>query len=151
MFLDYFAEKNSFEKFRNESKFKAEISLWTYLWEKTILLKPQTFMNLSWESVKKILDFYKIPPQDWIVIYDDMSMDFWKIRFRDSWSAGWHNWIKNIILHVWKDFSRIKIWVWFNDNFEVSDWVLSKFTKNEINLLEKEIFPKAEDTLNEKI
>lgn len=151
MFLDYFAEKNWFEDFKIESKFKAEISSWNYLWEKTILLKPQTFMNLSWESIRKIIDFYKIPVTDLLVIYDDMSMDFWKTRFRDTGSAGWHNWVKSMIAHLWNEFPRIKVWVWFNDNFEVSDWVLSKFTSEEIDLLESEIFEKISEILKEKI
>ena len=143
LFLDFFAEKNNFSDFKSESKFKWEISTWISNWEKTILLKPTTYMNLSWESLRKIVDFYKINIQDIIIIYDDMSMDFWKIRTRNKWSAGWHNWIKSIISHFWDSFKRIKIWVWFNDNYEVSDWVLSKFTDEELEELENEIFKKV--------
>lgn len=78
MFLDEFAEKNNFSEFKLEIKFKAEVSNWLYNWEKTILLKPQTYMNLSWESLQKIVNFYKIDIDDIIIIYDDMSMDFEK-------------------------------------------------------------------------
>ncbi len=141
LFLDAFAEKNNFSDFKLESKFKWEISTWINAWEKTILLKPTTYMNLSWESLRKIVDFYKINLADITIIYDDMSMDFWKIKTRDKWSAGWHNWIKSIISHFWDIFKRIKIWVWFNDNYEVSDWVLSKFTNEELGKLESKIFP----------
>jgi len=150
LFLDYLIENEKFSDFKNESKFKAELSTWIYLWEKTILLKPQTYMNLSWESIRKIVDFYKIDIDDIIIIYDDMSMDFSKLRFRDKWSAWWHNWIKSIISHFWDAFKRIKIWIWFNKNFEVSDWVLSKFSKEEMDEFDK-IFQDTKKILEEKI
>lgn len=149
LFLDYFSSKNNFENFKLESKFKAQISNWIYFWKKTILLKPQTFMNLSWESIRKIVDFYKIDLNNIIVIYDDISMDFWKIRFRSTWSAGWHNWIKNIISHFSDNFKRIKIWIWYNDNYEISDWVLSKFRNEELEQLEDEIYKNIEKKLIE--
>jgi len=151
MFLDFFVQKNDFSAFKIETKFKAEISIWEIFWEKIILLKPQTYMNLSWESVQKILDFYKLNKSDFIVLYDDLSMDFWKIRFRDSWSAWWHNWIKDIIRHIWLEFKRIKIWIWFNENFEVSDWVLSKFTNEQLGQLENKIFLETEKILEQNI
>ncbi len=151
LFLDYFAWKENFSDFHFESKFKWEISNWIFEGEKTILLKPQTFMNLSWESLRKIIDFYKIDPEDWIVVFDDMSMDFWKVRFRDKWSAWWHNGIKDIIRHFKDDFKRIKVWVWFNSHFEVSDWVLSKFTEEELIDLDNEVFPKIYEVLNKEI
>jgi PTH1 family peptidyl-tRNA hydrolase len=78
-------------------------------------------------------------------------MDFSKIRFRDKWSAGWHNGIKNIITHINDQFKRIKIGIWFNPNFEVSDWVLSKFKEEEIDELNNIIFPETLNILKEKI
>lgn len=151
MFLDYFKEKNNFSDFSYESKFKWEISSWFILWEKTILLKPQTYMNLSWESVRKIFDFYKINLEDLIIIYDDLSMDFWKIRFREKWSAWGHNGIKDIIRFFKEDFKRIKIWIWFNDKFQVSDWVLSKFSEEELIDFDRDIFKNVEKILFDKI
>jgi len=151
MFLDFLQDTNNLESFRKEAKFKAEISEWLIYWEKTILVKPQTFMNLSWESVQKISSFYKIEQKDFIVIYDDISMDFAKIRFRNDGSAGWHNWVKDIIKYFWDKWKRIKIWVWFNDNYEVSDWVLSKFSENEIRKLEDYIFQEAAILLEKNI
>lgn len=147
MFLDYFKEKNNFSEFSYESKFKWEISNWIINWEKAILLKPQTFMNLSWESVRKIFDFYKLNLDDFIVIYDDLSMDFWKIRFREKWSAWGHNWIKDIIKYFKEDFKRIKIWIGFNQKFEVSDWVLSKFSEEELIEFDKKIFDEVLEVL----
>jgi len=151
MFLNFLSLKNNFSEFKLESRFKAETSEWIFEWEKTILLKPQTFMNLSWESIRKIVDFYKIDLDDIIIIYDDKDMDFWKIRFRDTWSAWGHNWIKSIISHFWKDFKRLKIWVWYNPNYEVSDWVLSKFSNDELDKLDDEIFEKSLELLKKNI
>lgn len=147
LFLDYFKEKYDFSEFNYESKFKWKISNWFYLWEKSILLKPQTYMNLSWESVRKIFDFYKINIDDLIIIYDDLSMDFWKIRFRDKWNAWWHNWIKSIIKFFSENFKRIKIWIGFNNNFEVSNWVLSKFSEEELIDFDRNIFLEVEKLL----
>jgi aminoacyl-tRNA hydrolase len=160
MFLDYFKEKYNFSEFKLEKKFKAEISEWTFppsikgdAWkaggsykEKIILSKPQTFMNLSWEAVIQILNFYKIKKEDLIIISDDISMEFSKIRFREKWSAWWHNWLKSIIEHIWEEFKRIKVWVWNNSNYETSDWVLSKFQKKELEKL-NEVFQNVEKLL----
>jgi len=151
IFLDFLQKKQNFSEFQFEKKFQWEISNWIINSEKIILLKPQTFMNLSWEALKKIVNFYKIDTKDFIIIFDDISMDFWKIRFREKWSAWWHNWIKNIISFFWDSFKRIKVWVWFNKNYEVSDWVLSKFKDEEIDLLEDEIYNNIIELLIEKI
>lgn len=151
LFLDFFASRNGFWNFKLESKFKWEIAVWDINGEKMILLKPITYMNLSWESLRELMNFYKIDKKDFIVIFDDMSMDFGKIRYRENWSAGWHNWVKSIIKNIWEDFKRIKVGVWFNPNFEVSDWVLSKFSKTELDDLEKNIFFEVEKILEEKL
>jgi PTH1 family peptidyl-tRNA hydrolase len=108
-------------------------------WEKVVLVKPQTFMNLSWESVGQFINFYKLNKEDLIIISDDKDMEFWKVRFRKKWSAGGHNWLKSIIQHIWEEFKRIKIWIWSNTNYKTYDWVLSKFKKEELEKL-NEIF-----------
>ena len=86
-----------------------------------ILLKPQTFMNLSGESVREAADFYKVDPEHIIVIYDDISLDVGQLRIRKKGSAGGHNGIKNIIAHLGtQEFPRIKVgvgdkhreWIW---------------------------------------
>lgn len=151
LFLDYFKNKFDFEEFKYESKLKWDISTWTLKWEKVILLKPQTFMNISWESIKKTTNYYKIDINDFIVIYDDLSMEFWKIRFRDRWSAWWHNWVKDIIRYFWEEWNRIKVWIWFNDKFEVSDFVLSKFSEEELIDLENEVFIEVYDKIKNNL
>ena len=143
IFVDKLREDTNFAPWKFESKFKAEISEWRYNWEKTFLLKPQTFMNLSGESIQKFCNFYKIPKEDWIVIYDDKDMEFWKTRFRDKGSAWWHNWIKSIIQYFGQEFSRIKIWIWYDSNYEVSDWVLGKFIEEELIDLDNEVYEKS--------
>lgn len=150
MFLDFLANSYGFEEFR-DSKFRWLISEWTHNWEKFILLKPLTYMNLSWESLVSIINFYKINIEDLVVIYDDVSMDFGKIRFRLEWTAGWHNWIKSIInvLGIEK-FARIKIWIWNDPKYDLSDWVLAKFKNEELEELEKNIFPKTLELLEDK-
>lgn len=141
LFLDFFKEKqNIINDFEENLKFKAKILETNINWEKILLIKPLTFMNLSWESVIKIMNFYKIEKKDIIVIFDDVSLDFWKIRFRQSWSSWGQNWIKSIIANIWEDFKRIKIWIWKDVKFDLTDWVLSSFNDEEIKKLNKEIF-----------
>lgn len=148
LFLDWLKKDlNIFLDFKNEPKFKAEMLETQINSEKIILLKPGTFMNLSWESVLKIMSFYKIEKKDIIVIFDDISLDFWKIRFRESGSAWWQNWVKSIIANIWENFKRIKIWIGQDRNFELSDWVLSKFSEEELEKLNKETFKDVSELL----
>ena len=103
--------------------------------EKCILMKPQTFMNLSGESVRDAAEFYKIAPEDIIVMYDDVNLETGKVRIRPSGSAGGHNGIKSIIQHLGSDnFPRIKLGVGEkpHPDFDLADYVLSGFTKDEI-------------------
>ena len=80
--------------------------------EKVILAQPQTFMNLSGESVRSIADYYKIEPEDIIVAYDDIDLEVGQIRVRRKGSAGGHNGIKNIISHLGtNEFPRVKVGV----------------------------------------
>ena len=150
MFLDQYAEKNNFSDFSYESKFKADISTGNYNWEKALLIKPQTFMNLSGESLMLIKNFYKLEAEDFVIIFDDMSMDFWKVRFRSTGSAWGHNGIKDIIRIFWQDFPRIKVWIGFDKRYEVSNWVLSKFDEEELIDWDTEIYEKIIEKLTEE-
>ena len=95
---------------------------------RALLMKPQTFMNLSGEAVIEACNFYKIEPQNVIVISDDVSLDVGRLRIRKSGSAGGHNGLKNIIEHLGSDsFPRIKIGVGQKPSFfEMTDWVLGR-------------------------
>lgn len=100
---------------------------------RVILAKPQTYMNLSGESVREIADFYKIEPENIIIIYDDISLDVGRLRIRKKGSAGGHNGIKNIIAHLGtQEFPRIKVGVGEKPkDWDLADYVLSKYSKEE--------------------
>lgn len=99
--------------------------------EKIILAKPQTFMNLSGESVRAIADFYRIPAENVIIIYDDMALPVGKIRIRERGSAGGHNGMKSIISHLGtQEFPRIRVGIGEPPHSGV-DFVLSSFSKEE--------------------
>lgn len=98
--------------------------------EKVVLLKPQTYMNLSGESIRAAVDFYKVDQKkELIVIYDDVSLDVGKLRLREKGSAGGHNGIKSIIAHLGTDeFKRIKIGVGDKPRgWDLADYVLGRF------------------------
>ncbi|NUJ97659.1 aminoacyl-tRNA hydrolase [Candidatus Gracilibacteria bacterium] len=147
LFLDYFQKKQNLPEFSYESKFKGDITTGLIKGEKVILLKPQTFMNLSGESIKKCSDFYKMSQKDMCIIYDDISMDFGKIRTRETGTAGGHNGIKDIIQFFGQEFQRIKFGIGYNSKYEVSDWVLSKFSEEEQIELENKYFSEIEKEL----
>ena len=149
LFVDFLREKYGFEDWK-DSKFKGIISEGLRRWEKLILLRPMTFMNLSGESVSAIVNFYKIPLSDILVISDDIDMDFGKIRLRDQGSSGGQNGLKSIALHLGtEEFSRLKIGIGRDERYSVSDWVLSKFQEEEKKILEEDIFIES-DILTEK-
>lgn len=105
--------------------------------EKVILAMPQTYMNLSGESVRELVDYYKCTNEDIIVIYDDISLDVGKLRIRTKGSAGGHNGIKNIISHLGTDvFTRIKVGVGEKPSkVDLADYVLGRFSKDELPLI----------------
>jgi len=110
-------------------KHKALIGKGMIAGEKVILAMPQTYMNLSGESVREILDYYKLDNSDLIVIYDDIALDVGKLRIRAKGSAGGHNGIKNIIAHIGTDtFDRIRIGVGEKPKgYDLADYVLGRF------------------------
>ena len=123
----------------DEKKFKGLYGKGIIAGEKVILLKPQTFMNLSGESVREAADFYKVDPEHIIVIYDDISLDVGQLRIRKKGSAGGHNGIKNIIANLGTDvFPRIKIGVGEKPKkYDLADYVLGHFSKEDRELMEE--------------
>lgn len=117
-----------------EKKHKAIIGKGIIGGRKVILAKPQTYMNLSGESVRELMDYYKIDEtMELIVISDDISLDVGQLRIRKKGSAGGHNGLKNIILHLGHDnFQRIKMGVGEKPkNYDLADYVLGHFSKEE--------------------
>lgn len=101
-----------------------------------LIIKPTTFMNLSGESVRAIMDYYKIPIEDILVVYDDLSLELGKIRFRPNGSDGGHNGIKSIIQHLGtKDIARLKIGIGPQPNLPSEVFVLQNFSKDELEVL----------------
>ena len=141
--VDIIAEKYNIKI--NRQKFKGRYGEGRIGTEKVILLKPNTYMNLSGESVIEVVNFYKIDKENIIVIYDDMSIDIGKLRIRGKGSAGGHNGIKSIIQHLNSDiFPRIKVGIGQPDE-EVVNYVLGKFSKEQREIIDKalEISAKA--------
>lgn len=103
--------------------------------QRVLLMKPQTYMNLSGVSVEKAASFYKIPPEHIIVLFDDISLPVGKLRIRRKGSHGGHNGIRSIIDYLQSDgFPRVKIGVGEKPRpeYDLADWVLSTFTQNEL-------------------
>ncbi len=108
--------------------------------QKVLLLKPQTFMNLSGESIRQAIDFYKIDPEEeLIVIYDDISLAPGQLRVRGKGSAGGHNGIKNIILHTGgQKFPRVRVGVGEKPaEYDLADYVLGHFSKEDQPLMKQ--------------
>ena len=117
--------------------------------QKVILAKPQTFMNLSGESIRGLVDYYKVDPaSELIVIYDDISLAVGQLRIRKKGSAGGHNGIKNIIAHLGTEvFPRIKVGVGEKPpKYDLADYVLGHFSREERVLME-EGFQEAMDAV----
>ncbi|MEE1138051.1 MAG: aminoacyl-tRNA hydrolase [Acutalibacteraceae bacterium] len=136
LFADLLADKLSANI--NKIQFKSVTTVIDLSGKKCLLMKPQTFMNNSGEAVKQAAAFYKIPPEKIIVIFDDISLPCGKLRIRRKGSAGGHNGIKSIIYHLNSDnFPRIKLGVGEkpHPDYELADWVLSNFKKDELPLL----------------
>ncbi|MDD7451776.1 MAG: aminoacyl-tRNA hydrolase [Treponema sp.] len=122
----------------DRAKFRGLYGQANYKGLKLILLKPQTFMNNSGLSVMDAARFYKLPPERVIVLFDDISLDVGRLRVRAEGSAGGHNGIKSIIGGLnSQSFPRVKIGVGAkpHPDYELADWVLSNFTKDEEKLL----------------
>ncbi|MFC0216126.1 aminoacyl-tRNA hydrolase [Paenibacillus chartarius] len=137
MAVDRFADKHGLNKFQN--KCKGLLAEGNVGGEKVYLLKPQTYMNLSGESLRACMDFYKIPLEDVVILYDDLDTAFGSIRLRYQGSAGGHNGIKSIIQHTGtQTFNRIRIGISRPTvpGFDIANYVLAAFTKEEFSRMD---------------
>ncbi len=119
----------------DKKKFDALVADVTLGGERALLMKPQTYMNLSGVAVEKAASFYKIPPEKVIVLFDDISLDVGRVRIRRKGSHGGHNGIRSIVDYLQSEnFPRVKIGVGErpNPNYDLADWVLSVFTEEEM-------------------
>ena len=133
-------EKRAGVKF-NKLRYRALTGEVTLGGQRVLVVKPQTYMNLSGEAVKLAGGFYKIPPERILVLYDDVSLPLGKLRVRASGSAGGHNGIKNIIAHLGTDaFPRIKVGVGAPQREDgLVDWVIGSFTASERKVVDAAI------------
>ena len=135
--IDKIAKSHSIDVL--EKKHKALIGKGMINGNKVILVKPQTYMNLSGESVRSLVDYYKIEEEEeLVVIYDDISLDVGQLRIRKKGSAGGHNGIKNIISHLGHDvFPRIKVGIGNKPKeYDLADYVLERFRKDELTVMD---------------
>lgn len=152
MAVDFFVSLNN-QVFKTENKFKSQIAKFKFNSEDVAVIKPLTYMNLSGEAISAVMNFYKIDVKDILVIYDDISIDLGKVRFRSSGSDGGHNGIKSIINHLGTNqFDRLKIGIGPQPNIPSEAYVLQNFSQDELIKL-KEIFkkPMIDDYLRDGI
>ena len=143
--VDLLAEKAGVKL--NKVKFKSAYNILNFAGCKCLVMKPQTYMNLSGEAVREAVQFYKVPADHVLVIYDDVSLPVGKLRVRPSGSAGGHNGIKNIIAHLGtQDFPRVKIGTGApaGGGADMIDWVIGEPSKAEKKVL-LESFERAID------
>lgn len=127
---------NSNLNFRENSRLKCIMTNLRTGGEDYLLIKPTTFMNLSGEAVRAVMDYYKIALEDVLVVYDDISLDIGRIRFRSNGSDGGHNGIKSVIQHLkTNNIARLKIGIGPQPNIPSEVFVLQNFSKEELEIL----------------
>ena len=150
--IDFLAKYFGFDKFKLSTKHKAELSEGQIADERVILVKPQTYMNLSGNTAQSLSRFYKIPIDDIMAIYDDADIPFGTLRIRPSGSAGGHNGVRSLIENLGTDeFVRIRLGIAPMHTFrgELEDYVLGKLNAKEQAALKPVIenIPNAIETL----
>lgn len=122
----------------SKSKFSGLYGEFNLNGEKIILLKPQSYMNLSGEVVRKYVDFFKINLDDILIIHDDLDLPVGNFRIKKKGSSGGHNGLKNIELHLGtQDYKRIKVGISNDKKMDTKDYVLGQFSKEECTLLDE--------------
>jgi len=140
--IEYLADQFGFDTFKKADKHKSEISSGIINGEKVLLIKPQTFMNLSGQAVRSVMQFYKVDVKDIVVIFDDVSLPSGTLRVRPSGSAGGHNGVKSIIQELGtNEFVRIKLGIEPIAEFKgvLEDYVLGRLSDKESELIKQNI------------
>lgn len=133
MALDEFARKNSFDPWINKKDFKCELTQQTLGDTRVILIKPQTFMNLSGEAVQAVQHFYKLNNSQTVVVHDELDVNFGQIRMRVGGSPAGNNGIKSVSQHIGEDYGRVRIGIGPKKpaQIDAADFVLQDFSKAE--------------------
>lgn len=124
-------------EFQHKDKFKADVAEFSAGGQKVIVAKPTTYYNLSGEAVRAISDFYKIAPQDILVVHDELALPFGTIRTRHGGSDAGNNGVKSVTEHLGPDTARLRIGIYndLRDQIDDADFVLSRFTAEEAEKL----------------
>lgn len=147
--LDFYASKQGIG-FQNKPKFRAVIAEISSGEEKVLLIKPTTFYNETGVVARTIADFYKIETIDILVIHDELSLPFGTLRTREKGSDAGNNGIKSLNAHLGENYARIRVGTW-NERADIAgsfDFVLSKFTEDELSRLTTDIFPKISELID---
>lgn len=144
MAVDYFAKNNGLVF--SKSKYFGRVAEGMVDGEKVILLKPETFMNLSGKSVEDIVHSLKLSTDQLIVVYDDIDLDFGVLRVRSKGSAGTHNGMRDIVQKIGENFARVRIGVGRPQYGDLANYVLSTVSNDNLKILD-ETFDKVEKAL----
>jgi PTH1 family peptidyl-tRNA hydrolase len=150
--LDYYADKHGLE-FQTKSKFNAEIVETTVEGEKILLVKPQTYYNETGKAARTLVDFYKADTTNILVVHDELALPFGTLRLREKGSDAGNNGIKSLNAHLGENYHRLRVGT-ANELAEKQspfDFVLSKFSAEEAEKLQKDIFPKIADMIDDFI
>lgn len=139
MLADSIAINNNLE-YRENSRLKCLMTNLRNGIDDYLIIKPTTFMNLSGEAVRAVMDYYKIQVEDILIVYDDLSLELGKIRFRANGSDGGHNGIKSVLQHLGtQNVARLKIGIGPQPNIPSEVFVLQNFTKEELEVLKSSL------------
>lgn len=137
MAIDNILEKNNIQ---TKDKFNGLLGEMNVSGEKILLLKPQTYMNTSGQSIRQVMDFYKIDKEDVLVIFDDLDLPTGKIRLRAKGGSGGHNGLKSIEAHLGgKDYKRIKVGIDNDKQMYTPDYVLGRFGKEDMKSIQNAV------------
>ncbi len=136
--IDQLAEKHNIKT--DKLKFKALVGEGRIAGQKVLLVKPQTYMNLSGESIREVMNFYKLEPENLIVIYDDIDIEAGTLRIRKFGSAGTHNGMKSVVYQLQSDrFPRIRLGIGRQKKGDLVNFVIGGFSKEEVPVLEEAV------------
>lgn len=136
--IDRLAEKHNIKI--DKLKFKALVGEGRITGQKVLLVKPQTYMNLSGESIREVMQFYKLEPEELIVIYDDIDLELGALRIRKFGSAGTHNGMRSVVYQLKSDrFPRIRIGIGNQKKGDLADFVIGGFSKAEVPVMEETV------------
>lgn len=141
--VDYLADRHGIKI--NKIKHKALVGEGNISDQKVLLVKPQTYMNLSGNSVREVMDYYKVDIENLIVIYDDIDIPAGSVRIRKKGSAGTHNGMRSVVYDLQSDqFPRVRIGMGRSGNVDLKDFVTGGFSKSEKEMFEKAVVHAAD-------